>query len=155
MPPEPHAGVEPPPSDLGFGGIVTKRRGYRLINRDGSFNVRVRKGNWWRTFFSYQTLLSTSWPRMFALLTAGFIVVNGLFAAAYLACGPEALTGDAALGPPAQSFFFSVHTLATIGYGNIVPTTLAANVVVVVESLTGLLGLAVATGVAYGALVRR
>jgi inward rectifier potassium channel len=154
MPPEPHAGVEPPPSDLGFGGIVTKRRGYRLINRDGSFNVRVRKGNWWRTFFSYQTLLSTSWPRMFALLTAGFIVVNGLFAAAYLACGPEALTGDAALGPPAQSFFFSVHTLATIGYGNIVPTTLAANVVVVVESLTGLLGLAVATGVVFARFSR-
>ena len=56
--PQVPAAAEPPPSDLGFGGVVTRRRGYRLINRDGSFNVRVRKGNWWRTFFSYHTLLT-------------------------------------------------------------------------------------------------
>jgi inward rectifier potassium channel len=154
MSPEVRGGAEPPPSDLGFGAVVTRRRGYRLINRDGTFNVRVRKGNWWRTFVSYHTLLSTSWPRVFALLVAGFLVVNGLFATAYLACGRDALAGDEALGPAARAFFFSVHTLATIGYGNIVPTTFAANLVVVVESLTGLLGLAVATGVVFARFSR-
>jgi inward rectifier potassium channel len=154
MPPEIRASAEPPPSDLGFGGVVTKRRGYRLINRDGSFNVRVRKGNWWRSYFTYHTLLAMSWPRVFALLVAGFIAVNALFAAAYLACGRDALTGGEALGAPARAFFFSVHTLATVGYGNIVPTSFAANVVVVLESILGLLGLAVATGVVFARFSR-
>ena len=154
MPPEVRADAERPPSDLGFGAVVTGRRGYRLINRDGSFNVRVRKGNWWRSFFTYHTLLAMSWPRVFALLIAGFLVVNGIFAVAYLACGPGALSGDDALGPGARAFFFSVHTLATIGYGNLVPVTFAANVVVVAESILGLLGLAVATGVVFARFSR-
>ncbi len=154
MPPETRTGVERPPADLGFGAVVTERRGYRLINRDGSFNVRVRKGNWWRSVFTYHTLLSMSWPRVFALLIAGFIATNGVFAAAYLACGAGALSGNDVLGPAARAFFFSVETLATIGYGNIVPVTLAAHVVVVVEAMVGLLGIAVATGVVFARFSR-
>jgi inward rectifier potassium channel len=140
--------------DLGFGAVVTRRRGYRLINRDGSFNVRVRRGEWWRTFFSYHTLLSMSWGRLFALLASGFLATNGLFAGAYLACGRGALAGGDDLRPFARAFFFSVHTLATIGYGSIVPATTAANLVVTAESLTGLLGLAVATGVVFARFSR-
>ncbi len=143
-----------PPSDFGFGTIVTRRPGYRLINRDGSFNVRVDRGNWWRTFFSYHTLLTISWPRLFLLLAVGFIGANALFACAYVACGRDALVGDPPLGPAARAFFFSVETLATIGYGNIVPTTFATNVVVTVEALVGLLGLAVATGVVFARFSR-
>ena len=154
MPPQVPAAAEPPPSDLGFGGVVTRRRGYRLINRDGSFNVRVREGNWWRTFFSYHTLLSISWPRLIALLVFGFVVTNALFATAYLPCGRNALEGDPRLGLAARAFFFSVETLATIGYGNIVPTTFAADVVVTVEALVGLLGLAVSTGVVFARFSR-
>ncbi len=154
MAPETRPGLEPPPSDLGFGSVVTRRRGYRLINRDGSFNVRVRKGNWWRGVFSYHTLLTLSWPRVFALLVAGFVGMNGVFAAAYLACGKDALSGNEVLGPGARAFFFSVETLATIGYGNIVPVTLAAHVVVVIEAIVGLLGIAVATGVVFARFSR-
>ncbi len=154
MAPDPPASAEPPPSDLGFGAVVTKRRGYRLINRDGSFNVRVRKGNWWRTFFSYHTLLSMSWPRLFGLLACGFTLANGIFALAYLACGRHSLAGGPGLGPASRAFFFSVETLATIGYGNIVPQSFAANVVVTVEALVGLLGLAVATGVVFARFSR-
>jgi inward rectifier potassium channel len=146
--------VEAQPADLGFGGIVTRRRGYRLINRDGSFNVRVSRGEWRRSVVSYHTLLSTSWTRLFALLGAAFLLVNGLFAVAYLACGRGALAGADALGPAARAFFFSVHTLATSGYGSIVPATFAANVVVTVESLVGLLGLTLATGVVFARFSR-
>jgi inward rectifier potassium channel len=143
-----------PPSDFGFGTVVTRRPGYRLINRDGSFNVRVSRGNWWRTFFSYHTLLATSWPRVFALLVCAFIAVNGLFALAYLACGAGALVGGEGLGPAGRAFFFSIETLATIGYGNIVPTTLLAHCVVAVESVVGLLGIAVSTGVVFARFSR-
>ena len=154
MPPDTRAAVEPPPSDLGFGSVVTRRRGYRLINRDGSFNVSVRRGNWRRSFFTYHTLLSLSWPRVFALLIAGFLAMNTLFAAAYLACGRDALAGDDRLDPRARAFFFSVETLATVGYGNIAPVTYAAHLIVVGESAVGLLGLAVATGVVFARFSR-
>ncbi len=154
MPPNARTTAEPPPSDLGFGSVVTRRRGYRLINRDGSFNVRVRRNNWSHNFFSYHTLLSLSWPRVFGLLIAGFLLVNALFAAAYLACGPDALAGNDRLDPRARAFFFSVQTLATIGYGNVTPSTYAANLVVVAESILGLLGLAVATGVVFARFSR-
>ncbi len=154
MPLGPRRDPEPPPSDLGFGTIVTGRRGYRLINRDGSFNVRVRKGNWWRSTFSYHTLLSMSWPRVFGLLIAGFLLANAVFAGAYLACGRDALTGGPDLGPASRAFFFSVETLSTIGYGNISPATLAAHIVVVAESMAGLLGIAVATGVVFARFSR-
>lgn len=153
MPPDVSRGVEQP-SDLGFGSVVTRRPGYRLINRDGSFNVRVSRGNWWRSFFSYHTLLSTTWPRVFALLVCGFIAVNGVFALAYLACGVDALRGGEGLGRVSRAFFFSIETLATIGYGNIVPTTLPAHLVVAVESLVGLLGIAVSTGVVFARFSR-
>ncbi len=154
MPPDVPPAAEPPPTDLGFGAVVTRRRGYRLINRDGSFNVRVRKGNWWRTIFSYHTLLSMSWPRMFALLVAGFFITNAVFATAYLACGPGALEGNPGLSAPARAFFFSVDTVATIGYGNIVPRTLAANLIVAVESMVGLLGFATAAGIVFARFSR-
>src|SRR4029077_3393280 len=49
---------------------------------------------------------------------------------------------------------FSVHTFATIGYGNIVPAGLAANIVVAVESLVGLLGFALATGLLFARFSR-
>jgi inward rectifier potassium channel len=154
QPPQRTVPAETPQADLGFGTVVTRRRGYRLINRDGSFNVRASRGERWRTLFSYHTLLSTSWRRLFGLLVAGFLVTNALFAGAYLACGRDALTGADQLGPVARAFFFSVHTLATIGYGSIVPATLAANLVVTIESLVGLLGLAVATGVVFARFSR-
>src|SRR5512140_431541 len=126
-----------PEGDLGFGAVVTRRRGYRLINRDGSFNVRVSRRGWRGSLFTYHTLLSTSWTRLFALLVAAFLVTNAVFACAYLACGPGALTGSDGLGPVTRAFFFSVHTLATIGYGSITPATFAANVVVTLQPLVG------------------
>jgi inward rectifier potassium channel len=154
MVPDTRYAVEPPPADLGFGTVVTRRRGYRLINRDGSFNVRLSRGNWRASFFSYHTLLSTTWPRLFAALVCGFLTVNVVFACVYVACGRDALTGGEGLGPASRAFFFSVETVATIGYGNISPTTFLANVVVAIESLVGLLGLAVATGVVFARFSR-
>ena len=140
------------PQDLGFGSVVSNRRGYRLLNRDGSFNVRVQKGQW--RALSYHKLLSLSWTWFFAFVLAAYLAMNFAFALAYLACGANALTGDAVLSPMERAFFFSVHTFATIGYGNVTPYTLAANVVVTVESLVGLMALALATGMVFARFSR-
>lgn len=104
----------------------------------------------WRD--AYHRLLTMSWPRFFALLVAAFLAVNGLFAAGYLAVadGIEA----ARPGSLADSFFFSVQTLATIGYGRMAPRSLAANVLVSVEAFAGMIGLAVTTGLVFARFAR-
>jgi inward rectifier potassium channel len=81
--------------------------------------------------------------------------VNILFAAAYELCGPNALeVAGVRHASYLEAFFFSVQTLATIGYGRIAPVGLAANVLVTIESLVGLLGLAMATGILFARFSR-
>ena len=67
-------------------------------------------------------------------------------------------TGDsienARPGSLADAFFFSVQTMATIGFGKMAPRTELANVLVTIESLTGLLGLALATGLVFAKFSR-
>jgi inward rectifier potassium channel len=53
-----------------------------------------------------------------------------------------------------NTFFFSSHTLSTVGYGNISPKGTAANVVASFEALVGVLGFAVATGLLFGRVSR-
>lgn len=51
----------------------------RIVNRDGSFNVR-RKGWSLKDLHVYQLLLSLSWPAFMGLVLALFIFINGIFA---------------------------------------------------------------------------
>ena len=53
-----------------------------------------------------------------------------------------------------RAFFFSVQTLSTIGYGQVVPIGTAANAVVTVESLVGLFGFAIVTGLLFARFSR-
>jgi inward rectifier potassium channel len=106
---------------------------------------------------AYHYFLTISWTTFLALVGAAYVVTNALFAAAYVACGPDALSGFDALGSAgrlAHAFFFSVETLATIGYGNIAPTNFAANLVMTVESLIGLLGFALVAGIVFARFAR-
>jgi inward rectifier potassium channel len=144
--------------DLGFGGVVAARSRRRLLNRDGSFNVERTGLRFFESISFYHFLLTVTWPRFLALAAAGYVAVNSVFAAAYVACGPGALdgpVGDGSLAARfAQAFFFSVQTLATIGYGRVSPDGLAANVLVAVESLVGLLGFAVVAGIGFARFAR-
>ena len=128
----------------------------RIINQDGTFNVR-RNGTTFRDFHPYQQLINMSWPAFLATLFLGFIVINSLFAAAYFLMPVEQLHGvDASNGFERflADFFFSSHTLTTVGYGNIAPAGLAANVLASFESMLGVLGFAVATGLLFGRVSR-
>lgn len=104
----------------------------------------------WRD--AYATLLSMSWPRFFGLLVVGYLAVNSAFAAAYASLGPA--IDNARPGSFVDAFFFSVQTLATIGYGKMAPATTAANVLVSVEALLGMVGLTVTTGVVFARFAR-
>ena len=143
--------------DLGFGSIVSRESQQRLLNRDGSFNVERRGLGFWSSFSLYHALLTISWGRFFLIFVSWYFVANALFGVAYLACGPQALTGST-LGlenhPFLRAFFFSVETLSTIGYGNVTPIGVAANMVVTFEALTGLMGFAIVTGFLFARFSR-
>ncbi len=143
--------------DLGFGSVVARESGMRFLNRDGSFNVR-RHGLGWLTAISpYQTLLRISWQRFYALVAFAYLLTNVLFALGYLLCGEHALAGSGAdsFGTVfMRAISFSVETLSTIGYGHISPETLAANILVMIEALVGLLGFAVVTGLLFARFSR-
>jgi inward rectifier potassium channel len=145
------------PKDLGFGTVVGQANAQRLLNRDGSFNVRRDGLPRLSSLSLYHALLGLSWPQFIGLLVGGYLAVNVLFAMAYTACGPDGLSGTAAStmgGAFLRAFFFSVHTFATIGYGNVVPMGLPANVLVTLETIVGLLGFALSTGVLFARFAR-
>lgn len=143
--------------DLGFGSVVARQSHQRLLNRDGTFNV-VRRGLGLRASLSlYHSLLTMSWPRFIVVGLAGYLVINALFATGYFLLGPDALAGDestAVGGRWLQAFFFSVHTISTVGYGHIVPTSLSANLLMTIEAVAGLFGLALGTGLIFARFSR-
>lgn len=143
--------------DLGFGAVVSRESHQRLLNRDGSFNVERRGVGFWSSFSAYHAMLTMPWWQFFGLTGLGYIAVNALFAFAYLACGPGALGSETA-GMQShtylRAFFFSVQTLSTIGYGQVVPIGTAANLVVTLEALVGLFGFAIVTGLLFARFSR-
>jgi len=142
--------------DLGLGGKLSERSHARLLNHDGRFNVRRNNLSAFHPYNAYHTLVSLPVPRLLLLMAAGYMVTNLVFAALYWLAGPEAISGAAA--DPVARFedclFFSVQTLATIGYGKLVPATRAANVLVAIEALIGLLGFAVLSGLLFARFAR-
>jgi inward rectifier potassium channel len=140
--------------DLGFGSVVSNQPRLRLLNRDGSFNVVRPKSQWLRKVSGYHRLLTMSWPRFFLLVLLAYAGINVLFAEAYYLLGPQELVGNIQTSNFVRAFFFSIHSFATIGYGNIVPVGVMANLLVAIEALVGLLSLAVITGMVFARFSR-
>jgi inward rectifier potassium channel len=142
--------------DLGLGGKLSERSRARLVNHDGTFNVRRNDLSPFHPYNAYHTLLSLPIPRLIGLMAAGYVATNLLFAALYWLAGSQALAGAAStpLARFEDCVFFSVQTLATIGYGRLVPNTRAANMLVAVEALVGLLGFAILSGILFARFTR-
>jgi len=128
----------------------------RTINKDGSFNVR-RRGTTWRDFHPYLHLINMGWFMFFFVLFLGYVLANTVFAVGYFELGPGALQGVDASTEWRRfldDFFFSAHTLSTVGYGNIVPHGMAASVLSAFEAFLGVLAFAVGAGLLYGRVSR-
>ncbi len=100
----------------------------------------------------YHLLMTMSWPRLFASYAGFFALFNLLFAAAY-----QLQPGDIAnLNPPGYwgRFFFSVETLATVGYGDMHPQTVYAHLIASAEIFTGLMSVALITGMMFARFSR-
>ena len=121
----------------------------RAINKDGSFNVR-RTGSGWRGFHPWLHVNRMSWAGFMALVLSLYFLVNTVFAFLYFAMDPVQIHGaesSTGFGRFINDFFFSAHTLTTVGYGSMSPAGIAANVTAALEALAGLMGFAVITGV--------
>jgi inward rectifier potassium channel len=121
----------------------------RAINPDGTFNV-YKSGLRWRDSNLYLYLIEAPWPRFFLIVFAGFLVINAAFAALYLLSGTELVSTDTGLNRYSTAFFFSVHTLTTVGYGDIYPKGFWPNFLSAIEAMSGLLAFALATGLFFG-----
>ncbi len=94
----------------------------------------------------YHRFLRMGWWAAIATIACGYLALNAVFAALYLLTGGIA---NAAPGSFLDAFFFSVQTMGTIGYGGMAPVTRLANALVVAESVTGMLVIALATGLVF------
>jgi len=100
----------------------------------------------------YHYLMTVTWPRLFGVLAGFFLVFDFLFGWLY-----HLRPGSVAnLSPPgfAGAFFFSVETLATVGYGEMHPNSLYGHVVSMIEMFVGLMMLALITGLMFARFSR-
>jgi len=139
-------------------GFTEKYRGdlHRIINPDGRFNVR-RRGTTWRDVHPYLLMINAPWPVFAAVIFAGYVVANVVFAFVYLEVGVEHLQGadtSSPLGRFLSAFFFSAQTFTTVGYGRISPDGFLTNAVAAVQALLGLMAFAIATGLLFGRFSR-
>ncbi|MDB4956924.1 MAG: Kef-type transport system, putative NAD-binding component [Myxococcales bacterium] len=100
---------------------------------------------------AYHSFLRLPWWASFLMIAVGFFVVNLLFAVVYYVVGGvDGMRTDSFL----DSLSFSVQTLATIGYGVMNPKSGAANAVMIIEAITGIIVTALATGLVFAKFAR-
>lgn len=95
---------------------------------------------------AYHAFLRVTWRTALAGIVVFYLGLNALFALAYMLSDGIA---NAARGSFVDAYYFSVQTMGTIGYGAMYPTGTAANVLVILESVSGLLITAVVTGLVF------
>jgi inward rectifier potassium channel len=99
----------------------------------------------------YYFLISTSWPVLLVCFAAAFLATNAFFGGLYALFGG---VENARPGSFLDGFFFSVETMGTIGYGEMTPRSNAAHMLVTLESMLSLLGVAVVTGLVFAKFSR-
>jgi inward rectifier potassium channel len=124
----------------------------RLIGegRNGRMLALGLEESWFRDF--YHHTLTIPWIGFLALGSAIYGAANVVFAVLYL-LQPGAIV-NARPGSFADAFFFSVQTMATIGYGQMAPGTLYANLLMTLETAVGLMVVALTTGLVFARFSR-
>ncbi|MDX2257190.1 MAG: ion channel [Pseudanabaenaceae cyanobacterium bins.39] len=138
---------------MGINGLLRIKRKLfppsliKLEQRNGM--LQVAGANHWLSYWRdpYHLMLIIPWSGFFVIVILFDILLNGIFALLYL-LEPSAIGGAETVGF-LEAFFFSVQTLASIGYGVMHPATLYANLIVTLESITSLMLFAVITGIAF------
>ncbi len=139
-------------AELGFGS-KNYNESVRFLNQDGTVNIKRKISEKHLGFDLYHWFLSISWWHFIALVLISYIFVNTIFALIYFALGADkfgGLDGGSSAENFSKLFFFSAQTLTTVGYGHIFPNSAYVSSVSAIESMLGLMGFALVTGLLYG-----
>jgi inward rectifier potassium channel len=132
--------------------------GSRLLNKDGSTNLRKTGMSFFDRYSAFHTLLRMSGAKFLFLVFVFYTITNIIFAFVYLAIGINKLAGvevtNNAITNFTQAFFFSSQTMTTVGYGHVAPSGFIANAFASIESFLGIITFALVTGMFYARFSR-
>ena len=124
-----------------------RRRPRHIRVRYGQFEfvkLNAKKFDWRDT---YHLILTLSWPGFAAFVFGISLFINLVFASLYM-LNAQAVA-EMSPGSFSDAFFFSVETLATVGYGHMYPESFYGHLVAMLEIMVGMFGLAVITGLIF------
>lgn len=113
------------------------------------FRVKVKKTNFKKNYFKdiYHLVLAATWLEFFVVVTCLYMSMNTFFATLYFTAGDSILNAD----PESfwDAFVFSFQTSATIGYGYMRPANTYTDIIVILDTLSGIIFVAITTGLAF------
>ena len=124
-----------------------RRRPRHIRVRYGQFEfvkLNAEKFDWRDT---YHLILTLSWPGFAGLVFGIYLLINLVFAALYMLNAHA--VAEMRHGSFFDAFFFSVETLATVGYGHMYPESFYGHLITMLEIMVGMFGLAVITGLIF------
>lgn len=128
-------------------GAFSKQSAKRFILPNGTFNVTHLNKK--RTINeTYAFLIEISWFHFFLLITGVFLGLNTIFASLYFLSG--GITPNYFEHNFLSSFFFSIQTITTLGYGFYAPVGVGASIISSIEAFIGLIAFSFITGLLYG-----
>ncbi len=132
-------------------GTFSNKKAKRFIDNKGDFNVKhINKKKSVQEAYAY--VISLSWFHAIGFIIAAFVIINFIFACVYLLLGGETIgiKSNDLLSVFLKSYFFSVQTLTSLGYGYHAPLNIATGIISSVEAFLGLIFFAFITGLLYG-----
>ena len=144
-------------TDLGFGSVVAQQVRGRFLSRDGVWRSRKYGLGAQRAEQFYLNALNARWPSFLGWLVAALLLMNGIFALAYVALGQAALQGGDAFGVDdafLRALSFSIAVFTTTGTSTMHAVGPTAHWLVVFESVIGPLTFIGAGGLLIARLTR-
>ena len=139
----------------GFGS-KTDHQPERLLNQDGSLNVKKTGLSFFDHFSVFHFLVTTNWLTFNLLVIITYLLVNIVFGLIYWSIGIDeiGIKHDTAIEDFLESIYFSAQTFSTVGYGRANPGSHLANFVAFSEMLIGMMYLALAAGLLFARFSR-
>ncbi len=139
----------------GFGSR-TDNQPDRLINQDGSVNVKKTGLNFFDHFSIFHFLVTTNWTKFNLLVILSYLLLISFFGAIYYFAGIEKLgiTSEGFTTDLLNAIYFSSQTFSTVGYGRANPLAHETNLIAVAEMLIGMMYLALAAGLLFARFSR-
>lgn len=137
-------------------GQKTDHQPKRLLNQDGSLNVKKVGMSFFDHFSVFHFLVTTNWLKFNSLVIATYLLVNILFGLIYWLIGIDeiGIRHDTEIEDLLESIYFSAQTFSTVGYGRANPGSHLANFVAFSEMLVGMMYLALAAGLLFARFSR-